>query len=194
MRPLPETDHEFAEWALARVGIDYHVEVAGFFYSVPHPLIREQVDTRVTERTVEVFHRGQRVAAHTRRYGGPRHGTLPDHMPSAHRRYAEWSPERFQRQARSIGPNTEALILAVLAHRPHPEQGFRTCLGILRLFRGLVAIRAEAVSARAIEIGALNYQSIASILKHRLDHTAAPRPADGAPILHVNIRGSRYYH
>jgi transposase len=194
MRSLPETDHEFAEWALARVGVDYHVAVAGFFYSVPHALIREQVDTRLTERTVEVFHRGQRVAAHARRYGGPRHSTLPEHMPSAHRRYADWSLERFQRQARSIGPNTEALILAVLARRPHPEQGFRTCLGILRLFRGLDATRAEAVSARAIEIGALNYQSVASILKHRLDHTAAPRSADGAPILHANIRGSGYYH
>jgi transposase len=194
MRPLPETDHEFAEWALARVGIDYHVEVAGFFYSVPHALIREQVDTRLTARTVEIFHRGQRVAAHARRHGGPRHGTLPDHMPSAHRRYAEWSPERFQRQARGFGPNTEALILAVLAHRPHPEQGFRTCLGILRLFRGLDAARAEAVATRAVEIGALSCQSVASILAHRLDAKTAPRPADAAPILHANIRGSRYYH
>jgi transposase len=134
MRALPDTEYEYAEWALARVGIDYHVEVAGFFYSVPHALIRQQVETRVTERTVEVFHRGRRVAAHARRYGGPRHGTLPDHMPSAHRLYAEWTPERFQRQARAIGPNTEALIISVLARRPHPEQGFRTCLGILRLY------------------------------------------------------------
>jgi transposase len=194
LRPQPEADHEFAEWALARVGIDYHVEVAGFFYSVPHALIREQVETRLTPRTVEVVHRGQRVAAHQRRYGGPRHGTLPGHMPSAHRLYAEWSPERFERQARSVGPNTEALILAVLAQRPHPEQGFRTCLGILRLFRGIDAARAEAVSARAIEIGALNYQSVASILEHRLESKTAPRSADGAPILHANIRGSRYYH
>jgi len=100
MQPLPQDDFEFAEWHLARVGIDYHVEVQGFFYSVPHALIREQVDTRTTARTVEVFHHGKRVAAHARRYGGPRHGTQPEHMPSAHRRYAEWNPERFQRQAR----------------------------------------------------------------------------------------------
>jgi transposase len=194
LRPLPDTEYEFAEWRLARVGIDYHVEVAGFFYSVPHGLIREQVETRLTERTVEVFHRGQRVAAHQRRYGGLRHGTLPDHMPSAHRRYAEWNPERFRRQASAIGPNTEALVLAVLAQRPHPEQGFRTCLGILRLFRGVDAARAEAVSVRAIEIGALNYKSVASILEHRLETRTAPRAADSAPILHSNIRGSRYYH
>jgi transposase len=194
MQPLPATEHEYAEWALARVGIDYHVEAARFFYSVPYQLIRQQVETRLTERTVEVFHRGQRVAAHARRYGGPRHGTLPDHMPSAHRLYAEWNPERFQSQARAIGPNTEALIIAVLARRPHPEQGFRTCLGILRLYRGIDAVRAEAVSARAVAIGALNYQSVASIIEHRLDGKTAPHTADGAPILHTNIRGSRYYH
>jgi transposase len=194
MRALPDTEYEYAEWALARVGIDYHVEVAGFFYSVPHALIRQQVETRVTERTVEMFHRGRRVAAHARRYGGPRHGTLPDHMPSAHRLYAEWTPERFQRQARAIGPNTEALIISVLARRPHPEQGFRTCLGILRLYRGITADRAEAISARAVEIGALNYQSVASILEHRLETKTASRTADSAPILHPNIRGSRYYH
>jgi len=194
MQPLPQDDFEYAEWHLARVGIDYHVEVQGFFYSVPHALVREQVDTRATARTVEVFHRGKRVAAHPRRYGGPRHGTQPEHMPSAHRRYAEWTPERLQRDARGIGPATEALIIAVLARRPHPEQGFRTCLGILRLFRGLDAARVEAVSLRAVEIGALSYASVASILKHRLDRAAAPQAADGAPLLHDNIRGSRYYH
>jgi transposase len=194
MHDLPEQDYEYAEWHLARVGIDYHVEVAGFYYSVPHALIREQVDTRATARTIEVFHRGLRVAAHPRRYGGPRHGTDPDHMPSAHRRYAEWTPDRFARQARDIGPHTEALILAVLARRPHPEQGFRTCIGILRLFRGLTADRAEAVSLRAIEIGVLSYDSVASILRHRLDRTAASPTADDVPLLHANIRGSGYFH
>jgi len=112
----------------------------------------------------------------------------------AHRRYAEWSPERFTRQARDIGPNTEALILAVLARRPHPEQGFRTCIGVLRLFRGIEAARAEAVSSRAIEVGVLTYASVASILKHRLDKSASPQAADGTPLLHGNIRGSGYFH
>jgi transposase len=194
MQPLPEQDYEYAEWRLVRVGIDYHVEVEGFFYSVPHALLREQVDTRATAHTVEVFHRGKRVASHARRYGGRRHETLPDHMPSAHRRYAEWSPERFARQARAIGPDTEALILAVLARRPHPEQGFRTCIGILRLFRGLDAARVEAVSRRALEVGVLNYDSVASIIRHRLDQSAPPQAADGAPLLHENIRGSGYFH
>jgi transposase len=107
---------------------------------------------------------------------------------------AEWTPERLQRQALGIGPNTEALIIAVMARRPHPEQGFRTCLGVLRLFRGIDAARAEAVSLRAVEIGALTYASVASILKHRLDRSASPQAADGTPLLHANIRGPRYYH
>jgi transposase len=191
--PLPAADYEYAEWRLARVNLDYHVEAAGFLYSVPHALIREQVDVRLTGRTVEVFHRGQRVAAHPRRYGGPRHGTDPEHMPSAHRRYAEWTPERFRRWARAIGPETEGLILAVLAHRPHPEQGFRTCLGILRLFRGLDPARAESVSARAVAIGALTYKSIASILANNLDR--APRQKESAAVIdHPNVRGPRYFH
>jgi transposase len=116
-------------------------------------------------------------------------------MPSAHRRYAEWTPERLQRDARGIGPNTEALVIAVMARRPHPEQGFRTCLGILRLFRGVEAARAEAASDRAVEIGALSCASVASILKHRLDRTESPSGAAGdAPLLHDNIRSPGYYH
>jgi transposase len=114
-------------------------------------------------------------------------------MPSAHRRYAEWTPERFRRWARSIGPSTEGLVVAVLANRPHPEQGFRTCLGVLRLFKGIDPTRAEAVSARAVAIGALNYKSIASILAHKLDQRAG-EPENTAVIDHPNVRGPGYFH
>ena len=193
LRPLPPADYEFAEWRLARVGLDYHVEIEGFYYSVPHALIRAQVEVRITTRTIEVFHRAKRVAAHQRRYGGRLHGTDPDHMPSSHRRYAEWTPARFQRWARSIGPNTEGLVIAVLANRPHPEQGFRTCLGVLRLFRGLAPARAEAVAARAAAIGALTYKSVASILENNLDR--ASQAADNATVIeHPNVRGPGYFH
>lgn len=191
LAPLPAEDYEFAEWRLARVNLDYHVEFAGFFYSVPHALIREQVEIRATARGIEIFHHGKRVAVHQRRYAGPRHGTDPDHMPSAHRRYAEWSPERFQRWGRSVGPNTETLIIAILAHRPHPEQGFRTCLGVLRLFRDLPGARAEAVAARALQIGALNSRSIASLLRHQLDRQPA---GSGMLDEHANVRGPGYFH
>jgi transposase len=193
LRALPATDYEFAEWRLARIGPDYHVEIEGFYYSVPYALIHTQVDLRITSRIIEVFHRGKRVAAHQRRYGGRRHGTDPEHMPSAHRRYAAWSPARFQRWARSIGPNTEALVIAVLANRPHPEQGFRTCLGVLRLFRGIDPARAEAVAARALVIGALTYKSVASILQNNLDRTQ-PAAESSTVIEHQNLRGPSYFH
>ncbi|NJO53571.1 MAG: IS21 family transposase [Bacteroidales bacterium] len=191
LAPLPADDYVFAEWRLARVNVDYHVEFDGFLYSVPHTLIRQQVDVRATAHTIEVFHRGQRVAAHQRRYGGARHGTNPDHMPSAHRRYAEWTPERFRRWGRSIGPHTEALITAILAHRPHPEQGFRSCLGVLRLFRDLEPARAEAVAEHALAIGALTSKSVASLITHRREPKRPPATAVGA---HRNIRGSSYFH
>jgi transposase len=195
LRPLPVQEYEYAEWRLARVGLDYHLQVEDFFYSVPHSFIRAEVDVRITARTVEVFHRGQRIAAHQRRYGGSRHGTDPEHMPSAHRRYAEWTPNRFRRWARSIGPNTQALISAILTHRPHPEQGFRTCLGILRLYRGIAPARAEAVSLRALEVGAMNYKSVASILANNLDRVVASQ-SQAEPTLfdHPNVRGPRYFN
>jgi transposase len=189
---LPVEDYEFAVWRLARVSTDYHVEFKTFFYSVPHGLIRQQVDLRATARTIEIFHRGKRVAVHQRRYGGPRHGTDPDHMPSSHRRYAEWTPDRFRRWGASIGPQTEGLVIAILASRPHPEQGFRTCLGILRLFRDIERNRAEAVSARAVEIGGLNCKSIASLLAN---HKAARHSTEPTAIVdHANLRGPDYFH
>ena len=191
---LPAEDWEFAEWRRARVNLDYHIEVHDFLYSVPHALIRAEVDARITARIVEIFHRGQRVGVHQRRYMGRKHGTDPDHMPSSHRRYAEWTPDRFRRWAGKIGPNTEGLISAVLASRPHPEQGFRTCLGILRSYRGLDPARLEAVSARAVELGVLNCKGVASLLAREHDPAAAK---DGRPATlfdHANLRGPGYYH
>ena len=194
LSPLPAADWEFAEWLHTRVSLDYHIEVHEFLYSVPHALVRAEIDVRVTARTIEIFHRGQRVAAHQRRYGGRRHGTDPGHMPSSHRRYADWTPDRFRRWAGKIGPNTEGLVIAVLASRPHPEQGFRTCLGILRLYRGVELARAEAVSVRALEIGALTCKSIASILAHKRDKTASNDAVQKTLFEHANLRGPGYYH
>ena len=189
---LPIEDYEFAEWRLARVSTDYHVEFERYFYSVPHHLIRQQVDVRATSRTIEIFLKGQRIAAHQRRYGGSRFGTDPDHMPSSHRRYAEWSPERFRRWAASIGPHTEGLIVAILASRPHPEQGFRTCLGVLGLYRAISAAQAEAVSARAVEIGGLTCKSIGALItSYKTPRHSAEPAAVGE---HANLRGPGYFH
>jgi transposase len=125
-----------------------------------------------------------------------RHTTIPDHMPSAHRRHAEWTPTRLLLEAGAIGPSTTALVERILATKPHPEQGFRACLGILRLVRSYGRDRVEAACARGLEIGARSYGSVQSILQHGLDRqppAAAERPGE-LPLLHPNIRGSRYYH
>ena len=194
LNPLPAEDWEFAEWRRARVSLDYHLEVHDFLYSVPHALIRAEVEVRVTERIVEVFHRGQRVAVHERRYAGRKHGTDPDHMPSSHRRYAEWTPDRFRRWAGKIGPNTEGLISAVLAARRHPEQGFRTCLGILRSYRGLDTARLEAVSARALELNVLNCKGVAALLARKPEQAAADNDPPATLFEHANLRRPGYYH
>ncbi|WP_404926385.1 Mu transposase domain-containing protein [Mesorhizobium sp. ORM16] len=143
---LPAEEYEFAEWRLARVSTDYHVEFERYFYSVPHSLIRQQVDVRATSRTIEIFFKGKRVAAHQRRYGGARFGTEPDHMPSSHRRYAEWSPERSGAGLVRSVHRPRGSFIAILASRPHPEQGFRTCLGVLKLYQAIDTAQAEAVS------------------------------------------------
>jgi transposase len=192
LNPLPETPYEYAEWLRVRVGLDYHVEVAGAAYSVPYALIRQEVEVRLGARTVEVFRAGRRVAAHPRAASGT--ATLSDHMPAGHRHYAEWSAEHFLSRARQFGPSTEALIAAILADRRHPEQGYRSCQGVLKLFRGANEERAEAVSARALAIGALGGRSIASILENNLDRQPAAPTAEAAPLMHANIRGSRYFH
>jgi transposase len=195
LKELPSEAYSFAEWRLRRVGLDYHVEVEAHFYSVPYRFARREVEVRLTPRTVEVFLKGERIAAHLRSSSNHRHTTVPDHMPSSHRRYADWTVERIRHEAAAIGPATAGLCELILEHRPHPEQGFRSCLGIVRLVRPFGAERLEAAAARAIEIGTLTYGSVRSILDNKLDRQAAQRPqADAVPVLHPNIRGPRYYH
>ena len=196
LKPLPTQAYEYAEWRLRRVSLDYHVDIDGHYYSVPYRLIRDQVEARLTTRTVEIFHKGERVAVHLRGTGRGRHTTVPDHMPSAHRRHAEWTIERIQRTAARIGPSTARLLSIILESRPHPEQGYRVCLGILRLARQYGEPRLEAACDRGLDIGASSYGSIQSILKHGLDRRPPPRPAGQGELLpdHPNIRGPRYYH
>jgi transposase len=174
LKPLPIEPYIFAEWRVRRVGIDYHVDAEGHFYSVPYRFARAEVELRLTGRTVEIFARGERIAVHLRSSGNGKHTTVADHMPSSHRRYADWTIGRIRRDAALIGPATAALCELILEHRSHPEQGFRSCLGILRLARAFGVARLEAAATRAIDIGALTYGSVRSILDHKLDRHAAP--------------------
>jgi len=195
MRPLPATRYEVATWRLGlKVNIDYHIESDGHYYSVPYQLVGQRVDVRLAATTVEVFHSSRRVASHIRSHVKGGHTTDPAHMPVSHRRHAEWSPSRIIAWAQRTGPATAGLAEAIMAARPHPEQGCRSCLGIIRLADRYGAERVEAACARALAARALSYRSVESILRHGLD--AAPL-GDPPPVRahprHANLRGPGYY-
>src|ERR1700680_4076798 len=195
LKELPSQPYAFAEWRVGRGGGGYPGAGEGRPSRAPPRSARREVEVRLTPRTVEVFLKGERIAAHLRSSGNHRHTTVSDHMPSSHRRYADWTVERIRHEAAAIGPATAALCELILERRPHPEQGFRSCLGIVRLVRRFGAERLESAATRAIEIGTLTYGSVRSILDNKLDRQAAHRPpADAVPVLHPNIRGPRYYH
>ena len=194
LQPLPAQPYEYAEWKRARVNIDYHVEVEGHYYSVPYALVKQQLEVRVSARVVELFHKGTRVASHVRSRLKGRHSTVTAHMPTAHRHYVEWTPQRLIRWAADRGVATAQLVETILASRPHPQQGFRSCLGIMRLGKSYGAERLEAACRRALTIGACSYKSIESILKNGLDRAPLPAsPPAPAPLRHANIRGPEYY-
>lgn len=193
LKALPGERFEYAEWGTARVNIDYHVELAGHYYSVPYQLVRKEVDIRVTAATVECFFRGQRVASHARSSVRGRHTTVKAHMPKAHQAYAEWTPERLVRWASETGGATAALVAAIMGSRAHPQQGFRPCLGILRLGKRYGSDRLEAACERALAVHATSYKSVKSILEHGLDGRPLAAPARAEVIDHRNIRGAEYY-
>lgn len=195
LKPLPSTPYQFAEWKRATVHIDYHLEIDGHYYSVPHQLVKQKLDSRVTATTVEFFHKGRRVASHQRNYQKGRHTTVKEHMPANHRQYLEWSPERFLNWAKKIGPHMVILTEKILAARTHPQQAYRTLLGIFRLGKSYTDQRLDAACARALIIGAVSFRSVESILKTGLD--GKPTVSDDNqtdPVQHQNIRGADYYH
>jgi transposase len=195
LRPLPAQPYAFAEWKQVRVNIDYHVEVAGHYYSVPYQLVKKTLEARYSERTVECFHKGQRVASHPRSLLKGRHTTVPEHMPAAHRSYAEWTPQRLIRWAEHNGPATAGMVQTILERRAHPQQGFRSCLGIMRLGKRFGEERLEAACRRALTLNACSYKSIESILRQGLDGQAVPEQQELDLVLeHENIRGADYYH
>jgi len=193
LKPLPAEPYQFALWKKAKVNIDYHVEFEKHYYSVPHRLIGEKVFLRATERTVEVFHKRRRVASHPRSRARGRHTTQAEHMPANHRHYAEWSPERFLRWAEEIGSQTRSLIETALASRRHPQQAYRTCLGILGLAKRYTKERLEAASGRALASGIRSYRGIKNILDTGLDQVPLEEPASTSLDPHANIRGPSYY-
>jgi transposase len=193
LKPLPATPYEFAQWKQAKVHIDYHVEVEGHYYSVPHALVGRKLDVRHTANTVEMFHQGQRVACHPKVDLRGRHTTAESHMPP-HHQFAKWSPERLARRAEKTGPATAGLVTAILQGRRHPEQGYRSCLGILRLGERYGEARLEAACQRALSINAMSYRSVESILSHGLDALPLTPPQPAVRPQHENLRGPEYFH
>ena len=195
LRPLPAERFAYAEWQKVRVHVDYHFEVDGHYYSVPYQLVSQELDARVTAKTVECFAKSKRVASHLRSFRRGAHTTQPEHMPRPHREYAEWTPERLVRWAQQTGPAVAGLIELVMATRVHPQHGFRSCLGILRLGQRYGGERLEAACRRALEVGAASYRSVRSILESGLDQHRDPgaEPAPARPLVHENLRGASYY-
>lgn len=193
LKSLPSQPYEFALWKHARVNIDYHVEYNENYYSVPYQLIKEKVELRITANVIEVLHKGHRVASHQVSHKQRHYVTDDGHRPEAHRKYLEWTPERLIHWAESIGPNTANLIKAIFDSKLHPEQGFRFCLGIMRLGKSYSVERMEAATGRALACRAISYSSIKSILKKGLDQIPLPVQDTSVPISHVNIRGAKYY-
>ena len=194
LKPLPDRPYEFATPKRAKVSIDYHIEIERHYYSVPYQLVGERADVRISAAVIEVFVRGRRVASHPRSAQVGRHTTIDAHMPANHRAHLAWSPGRIVAWGEQAGPSTGAFVSAILAGRTHPAQGFRSCLGVLRLGDRYGHERLEAACARALAAGAIGYRSVDSILKSGLDRAPLPGAAPVRPRLdHANVRGATYY-
>lgn len=194
LKPLPASSFEYADWKKGRVGPDYHLEIDGHFYSVPYQLVGLELDVRFTVSTVECMHRDQRVACHVRSHARGKSTTLPEHLPPGHRHYAEWTPQKLVKWAHETGLATGEVVEAILISKPHPHQGFHSCLGLRSLSRHYGTDRLEAACQRALAIGGLSFKSIRSILKNGLDRQALPDMAPATPAIdHGNVRGASYY-
>ena len=192
---LPPGRFTYGEWKSARVNIDYHLEYDHHYYSVDYTLSGEALDVRATRTTVEIYRGTERLTSHVRSYERGRHTTKPEHMPKSHQKHLEWSPSRIVSWAESIGPETGKLASAILTERRHPEQGYRSCLGILRLSKRYGAERLEAACGRAMVAGARSYRHVESILKHGLDRLAPTTEASPQlSLVHENVRGRDYYN
>jgi transposase len=194
LAPLPTGRYEYAEWKTAKVNIDYHIAVEKHFYSVPFQFVGKQVEVRSTASSVEVIYKNRRIASHIRSYVPGRFTTTREHMPKSHQKYLEWTPSRIISWAGAKGPNTAALVQRILESKPHPEQGFRSCLGIIRLADDYPHDRIEAATERALRCNALSCKSVKSILEKGLDRIPMKAAEEEqTPSTHANIRGSEYY-
>jgi transposase len=194
LKPLPEGLYEYTKIGWARVNLDYHISVGGYLYSVPYQYARKKVEWRLANKTLEVFYKGRRIASHVRLWIKSKPSTLADHMPSSHRVYAEWTPARIIDWARKTGPSTAQLVESIMTSRQHPEQGFRACMGIMRLGKTEGADRLERAAERALAANALSFKSVRLIIENKLDQIPLPQKPRQLSIVHENIRGAMSFN
>lgn len=192
--PLPATPFELATWSTAKVNIDYHVVVDNHYYSVPYTLVHQQLDVRLTDKTVELFKAGKRVAAHVRSHQAGRSTTVEEHRPKSHQKYLQWTPGRMIEWAKNVGPECAKVVEKILEDRPHPEMGYRSCLGIIRLGKAAGNARLEAACRRALHFGTCSYSSIKSILEKQLEAQPLEQELPLPSPIHSNLRGGPYYN
>lgn len=193
LRPLPQKAYQLAHWRKAKVNIDYHIALDYHFYSVPHQHVGQEVQVRLSESMVEIYLQGKRIALHPRSHLKGRFSTTPEHRPKSHQQHLEWAPSRLIEWGRKVGPCCARLVGEILKNRPHPEQGYRSCLGLMRLAKEVSPQRLEAACQRALHVQACSYQSVKSILETKLDQLDdQPQLPLGAPD-HENLRGGDYY-
>ena len=194
LKPLPSEPFPFATWKKVRVNIDYHVEIEGHYYSVPYQYVHEEVEARILETTIEILRKGRRIATHVRSHIPGKHSTLSEHRPKKHQDL-EWTVVRFTEKGRAVGPYTATLLELILQSRKHPELGYRSCLGVLRLGSRYTNERLEAACRRAVAMNACSYRSIKSMLATGFDRQPleAPDIAAAHREIHANVRGAAYY-
>jgi transposase len=193
-KALTAEPYQLADWKKATVNIDYHIEIDKHYYSVPYQYVHQKVEARITPTTVEIFSKGTRIAAHARSFEPHKHTTVAVHMPTAHQEQGRWNPERILKWAETIGPCVVLLLKEIMAHRDHPEQGYRACLGVMRLGKAYSKERMEAAALRAIQYKAFSFRSVRSILSRGLDGQPSQPSPRKLPKDHDNLRGPGYYH
>jgi transposase len=189
LRPLPAQRYAFGEWRKAKVHPDYHVEVKRAYYSVPYRLIGQRVDVRLTASTVEIFDRGQLVAAHLRSEIRGRRSTRDEHRPPQHTAVIERSLARVIERAEHVGPATAEVLKRQAKRRKHPEETLRSAQGILRLARDFTPARLEAACERALALQSYSYRAVRALI----ETPAPPKSHPALDLAHDNVRGPEYF-
>ena len=195
LKQLPPQRYELKRSLKLKVQFNYHVEIREdhHYYSVPWKYKRKQVKVIYTAAVVEVYYKNTRIAFHKRERRRNGYTTVKEHMPSHHRLYAEWSPQRLINWGASIGPNTKQMIEGVLQTRKHPEQAFKVCLGLLNLTRHYGAGRLERACERALQFHHFSYKFVRNVLEKNLDKVQEEESMQQTFPVHENIRGKDYY-